>query len=320
MMKRQIGVVLLAASAFLAGCSSQDSTRNAPAQPLAGAPEAAGQKSVVPLSEDPKERTRRLLYLERALERWWEADRRQQYARRDSMAGLIRTYAADNFEAMVGDLRHGTPRQRIVMSGTLGFSGNPDAVGPLTEALKDQYYEVVLHSLASFYHLAGTRTPQGGRVEIPIDPKLIIAYLSHPRAEVRSTAAVALSRILGPESPDEYLVPLIAAAADSDKPTRANAIGAIGAMRRRSALPHLVNALQDEVQLVRIRAALGLGRLGDIDAVFYLVELMEREDEKEDVRKACARSLAVILKQPLTFDSATWRSRAAEAGVPGMLK
>jgi HEAT repeat protein len=313
-MRRIIGAVILVSIALSAGCGSREQQPKEPGAAVEEGSPGAGMKTATP-QEDPKESTRRLLYLERALERWVESDIAQEYARRDSMASLIRTYAAENFEAMVADLRTGSPRRRIVMAGTLGFAGTQEAVVPLSEALRDQYYEVVLHALASFYHLAKTRDPNGNKVEIEIDAKPIIAYLSHPRAEVRGNAALALSRVLGPDSSPEFLVPLIAAAEDPDAATRVHAIGAISAMKRSEGLPHLLNGLSDKVQLVRVRAALGLGLLGDKNAVMPLIAVLERDSEELDVRKAAARSLGVIMGQSPTLDAKEWRRRAVEAGL-----
>ena len=236
------------------------------------------------------------------------------------MASLMRTYAVEHFDAMVKDLRHGSPRRRIVMAGTLGFCGVQKVVEPLGEALRDQYYEVVLHALASFYHLAKTRDANGNKVEIVIDPRPIIAFLSHPRAEVRGNAALALTRVLGPDSPPEFLVSLIAASEDPDSATRVHAIGAIGAMKRVEGYPHLVAALDDTVQLVRVRAAINLGRLGNRNACTALIAVLERDKETDDVRKAASRALLALLGGGSSLEAKDWRERAAAAGVAGFTK
>ena len=61
-----------------------------------------------------------------------------------------------------------------------------------------------------------------------------------------------------------------------------------------------------------------MGRLEDKHAVPALIGVLERPKEAEDVKKAAARALGVILGQPLTLEAKVWRSRAADAGVPGM--
>jgi len=266
---------------------------------------------------DSRERTRRLLYLERAYETYGAADREQQYARRDSMAALIQTYAQDHLQEMIDDLRNGSPRQRAVMAGTLGFSARQEAVQPLIEALRDQYFEVVARSLFSLYRLARARTPNGDPVPIAIDPRPILPFLDHPRREVRSNAALALSAILNEKSEREFLVPLIAASKDEDPATRVHAMAAIGAMRQREGIPYLLRGLDDSVPLVRVRAALALARVGDLDAVPNLIAVLERKDEEEDVKKAAARALSVLLQQRMTLDPEEWRAHAATAGLPG---
>src|SRR5690606_31074180 len=116
--------------------------------------------------------------------------------RKESMEDLLRTYTREHFDAIVSDLRHGSVRYRRVMAGALGFSGAAAAVPPLIEALKDPYFEVVLHSLLSLYHLAGVPAPADSEAPaIVIDPEAIVPYLQHPNTSVRSNAALVLSRV-----------------------------------------------------------------------------------------------------------------------------
>lgn len=271
----------------------------------------------LPIPADSRERNQRLVRLENACDQWHAAYYQQEYARMESLETLIRTYTRDHFEDIVSDLRHGSPRHKKTMAMALGFSGRRDAIPPLSEALKDQHYEVVLHTLLSIYQLNDPKLASAKDAEvINVDPELILPYLQHPRPEVRSNAALALSRIVGPSTSKSVLLALIGTAEDLDPATRNHAIAALGASRDPEVFPHLVKALSDNVQLVRIRAALGLGRLGNPNAAPYLVEVLERPDEKPDVKKATVRALAVLLNDPngTSLDPKYWNQKLKPAG------
>ena len=317
-MTRIMTICTLASCLLVLGCKSR-STEGEPPESGTGM-EMTETTATTPMSgttsltaevEDPRESTKRLRYLENGIEQWNDADYRQEYARRDSMTSLLRTYTRDHFDDVLRDLGSGSPRRRAVMAGALGFSGRQEAVQPLIGALEDQYYEVVLHSLASLYHLGRSRDANGKKLKIKIDPAPIVPFLSHPRSDVRSNAALALSRALTPESPLEYLVPLASALEDQDDATRVHAVAAIGAMRHREGMPYLIAALEDPVQLVRVRAALGLGRVEQITAVPSLIGVLERKGEANDVKKAASRALAAILKKKPSLEPGYWREAAA---------
>ena len=71
--------------------------------------------------------------------------------------------------------------------------------------------------------------------------------------------------------------------------------------------------------LVCIRAAIGLARVGDQQSVPYLIELLEREEETDEVKRFVARSLGILLNVTgaagLSIDPEPWRKRAKDAGI-----
>jgi len=308
--------LLVVTAIVLAGCSSREPGESGGGTARA---ETRPAEPELPPAEDPNESTKRLLTLERAVEQWYVAYQSQEYDRCDQLELLLNDYTSDHFDEIVSDLRFGSPRRRAVMAAALGFSARQEAVPPLLEALRDQTYEVVLHALLSLYNLAGTESDLTGRTEVDVDiePAELTPYLRHPRPEVRSNTALALSRVLDEESRREHMLPLVAAAEDEDATTRVHAMAALGATRRREALPHLIRGLDDGTELVRIRAALALARIGDPDAVPHLIEILERPDEKIDVRRAAARALHSMLGGEPTLDPSDWKDRARSAGVTG---
>jgi HEAT repeat protein len=262
--------------------------------------------------------------LEWAQDQWYAAMQRQEYAKQASLESLLRTYVGDHYDAIVSDLEHGSPRHRRTMAMALGFSGRQDAVLVLAESLKDQYYEVVLHSLLGLYQLAkndplAAKTTQGPRTPIIVDPEIVVPYLRHPRPEVRSNAALVLSKTLGNNPQKSLLLVVVAATEDVDPATRAHAVAALGATADREVFPYLVKALHDSVQLVRIRAALALGRLNDPEAVSYLIGVLDDRNEHEDVRRAASKSLGEIMgtTQIDSLDPGVWREAAKKMQIEG---
>lgn len=293
--------VLVSACADSAATPAPVPAETAPARP----PEPA-----LPVAEETSERTRRLQQLEQACDQWYVAQLNQEYARMDSLEELLHDYTTRHFDAILSDLRHGSPRHQKMMAAALGFSGKQEAVPPLLEALQHPQHDVVLHALLSLYHLAAPRKDLGkeGQPGITIDPEALTPYLSHPSEAIRSNAALALSRVVGPECPKPVLLALINTAADTDAATRVHAVAALAATRDREAMPHLVKALEDSVQLVRLRAALGLGRIGDPVVAPYLVDVLRRKDELPDVKNAAARALGLVLdkREAVNLDPAYW--------------
>lgn len=321
MIQKISAIVILGLVGVLAGCASSENesesgTTTTEAETAATGPSLgnAGTSSVAakpgPTAEEIDNRTKRLQYLENALESWNAAAVSQEYARRDSLANVLKTYTSQNWPVLLEDMREGSPRFRQTMAAALGFSGRPEVVPALVDGLKDPYFEVVLHSLLGLSTLAQNK--------VSIGPDPILPYLDHEKAEIRSNAALVLSRILTPESPREYLLPLISAAEDKDDATRVHAIAAMGAMNSEDSVPHLVKALRDPIELVRIRAAIALGRTNSRPAVPYLIDLLSNEDEKESVKKAGVRALIGILgvrPEKAILEAKTWRAIAESEGI-----
>jgi hypothetical protein len=275
----------------------------------------------VPLarSETPEARNERLMRLEWAEDQWWAATQKQEYEQQAKLEDLLRSYVADHFDAIASDLVHGSPRHRRTMAMALGFSERQEAVPILTAALKDQYFEVVLHSLLALYQLTKSdptvakamRTP---KPQIIVDPESVVPYLRHPNEKVRSNAALVLSKTLGRNPDKSLLLVVVAATEDVDAATRAHAVAALGSTGDREVFPYLVKALRDQVQLVRIRAALAIGRLNDPDGVPYLIGILEDKTEKVDVQRAAAKALGEIMgtTEIDSLEPGVWRSAAAK--------
>ena len=278
---------------FLGACSTaSDTDKPRPAGPEGARPTTRSTEAMASNADhvDPAEveaARRRLIYCERALDNLHEAEVHQEYERAESIKNVLRTKVRTDKDKLIADLEYGpSVRYRQTMAAALGFAGDPSVLPALYQALNDESYEVVLHALLSLARLA--------EASVPVDSATVIPYLDHPRPEIRSNAALVLSRSLNPQSPREYLLPLISAAQDSFAATRVHAVAAMTALRDPESVPHLAKALGDETALVRFRAALGLAILKSPSAVPELVAGLEREDEEADVLKMIGLALKAI--------------------------
>ncbi len=304
---------LLLAALLLTACS----TTSAGPAPEVVAPEVSAPAADMPSAEDPRDRRQRLLRLEHACDQWYAAWMQQEFSRMASLEMLLREATSKDFGAVVMDLRSGSPRHKRVMAAALGFSARAEAVPALMGALEEQYYEIVLHSLLSLYHLCDPRGGEAAKAAIAqIDPERIVSYLAHPRPEVRSNAALVLSRLVGPTTGKPVLLALMALSEDTEPRVRVHAVAALAATRAPEIYPQLVKALTDSFELVRIRAALGLARLNNAEAAPYLIDLLTKSGEAAMVKQAVARALSVLLRAPGDFsqDAEHWRAllRAAK--------
>lgn len=297
------------------------------------APEFAGPAPEDPpeiYSEDPTERARRTALLEAAGDRWAEANLQQRYATRESMEAAMRTFSRDYFDQIVSDLRNGPMRNQRIAAWALGFSGSADAVDPLLASLDSPFPDVTLHALLSLHHLlrpmrGGSPTqmtssqdmPGGANFEadeVTVDIQRIVPLLQHADPRIRSNAGLVLLHAIEPgktEVSDEVFLALVSAKNDPDAATRVHVVGAMGRTMQRAAIPHLVRSLlDDQVPLVRIRAAFALGRVGDPAVAPSLIEALRRPGQDEQVKKYVAAILSKLL------DERGLRSTRAEDWVP----
>jgi HEAT repeats len=315
----------------LSGCCCDDPCAPKPPPPRPNldvpdpAPNAQWNAVPTPLArgEAPEARNERLMRLEWAEDQWWAATQKQEYEQQAKLEDLLRSYVAEHFDAIASDLVHGSPRHRRTMAMALGFSERQDAVPILTESLKDQYFEVVLHSLLALYQLTKLDPSAAGAMhnkpQIFVDPEIVVPYLRHPNEKVRSNAALVLSKTLGPNPSKSLLLVVVASTEDVDAATRAHAVAALGSTNDREVFPYLVKALRDQVQLVRIRAALAIGRLNEPDGVPYLIGVLEDKTEKVDVQRAAAKALGEIMgtTEIDSLEPSVWRAAAAKMKIEG---
>jgi len=122
-----------------------------------------------------------------------------------------------------------------------------------------------------------------GEVGDPAAMEPLIAALRDPKQDVRDAASVAIGNLGG----DPRAVGVVAETLkNGNSIARGEAAAALGKIRHKTGVEHLLAALTDQDYYVRQSAALSLGQIGDPKAVAALAHTLK--DEDKDVRQAAA--------------------------------
>jgi HEAT repeat protein len=238
-----------------------------------------------------------------------------------ALAALAMPATADKVDDLIWDLLYGaTGETRANAAVSLGRVGDPRAVEPLCEALKDEYVVVRIKAVEALVKIGDPRAVYPLLKAIPEMNKEgkemifgAIASIGEPAVNplivalkdedfgVRMDAGIALGMIGEPA-----VEPLIGVLRGEDSEgsedgyqvqepefirwTAAYTLGKIGDPR---AVDSLIEALKDEDSGVRRTAARSLGEIGDVRAVDALTYIAQN-DEDEYFRKAAAEALAAI--------------------------
>lgn len=293
---RALSLLMVGFALLAGGCASNEEVTEEETPVDAAAIEVETTRAVGSLpSEDSRARTERRLQLERSIDQWWIAFQKQEYGKSDGIASALEVFVNKNFDAILSDLKAGSPRFRKVAAAGLGFSGKPEAVDPLMGALQDPFADVILASLLALRQLSLTGNA------VPAAP--VVPYLGHSDGDIRSNAAMVLSHVATPGD-GELFLPLTTAMEDASPSVRSHAAAALGVIGDSDALPFLIRALEDDKALVRIRSAYALGRINDRRAVPALIKTLD--DPDNDVSKAAHKSLKVVTGQDIPRLSKEW--------------
>lgn len=257
--------------------------------------EVGAQGGLDAAAETSRAKTERRLQLERSVDQWWLARVRQEYGKSEGIASALETYVNDNFAEVVSDLSSASPRFRKVSAAALGFSGRQEAVDPLVTSLRDPFSDVIHGSLLSLWNLALAK------IEIPAGE--VTPYLSHSEEDIRSNAAMVLAQVTNAGQGALFL-PLTSAMEDDSASVRVHAAAALGRLGDPDAIPFLVKGLRDQKALVRIRSAYALGRISDRRALGPLIDHLD--DPDVDVSKAIHKSLTSITGQQIPRIKKEW--------------
>ena len=305
-------------SSILAFAACGSTPEPAPGAPDPAAETPAGPSEPANLLADPEMR-KLYLDLDQYTQRWMSV---QGQGNTEAAAALERTVIRPLVDKHLDELltRVGQPDNRprqITAARSLGFGSNVARIGPaLMQQVGMQDANLVTSVLVSLWLLESPDTPLGPLVD----------RLLSPDEDIRNNAAMALSAILrakrqgerGPPSDEVKRVAgkLVYLVSDEDEDpfVRAHAASALGAIGDPAATDILVNLLADRASVVRIRAAEGLGQLGQAQALPPLIqalEVAETPTEKTVVAASMERIARVVgypvSAEALGFDAANWR-------------
>ncbi|QDV06239.1 hypothetical protein Poly30_17460 [Planctomycetes bacterium Poly30] len=198
----------------------------------------------------------------------------QDLTRLDLLESTLRHDVSRHHQLLVDQLQTGPLINRQIAAAALGFSNNPDSLGPLLGALQDPNEDVVANALLGLSTLHSPRTQVGGIASLFAD--------STKPVNIRSNAGRTLRAI-----------PL----GNLDEVSRAQVIDA-------SRL-----ALGDEEASVRVHGSLILAELVDPEAIQRLSLLLT--DPSPLVARAASRSIARIGSVDSTLKGRAARALAA---------
>lgn len=171
-------------------------------------------------------------------------------------------------------------------------SGVSKAVGELGPALaQPEVLAALMQGLQDEDHRVRTRAAQAlGKLEaVDAIPALEQCLLKDSARRVRWRAAEAL-RVLDARTAQSAF---IAAMTDAYSSVRLECIRALASWKVSESIPHIAEALQDEIRRVRRAAAKALGDLGDYRALAPLRDVLW-QDPEESVRLAATRALGQL--------------------------
>jgi HEAT repeat protein/predicted MPP superfamily phosphohydrolase len=193
---------------------------------------------------------------------------------------------------------------------SLGVIGSEDALEPLIHLLSDPNW-----------HVVGGAGEALGRIGSPLaeEPLLECLFRDHPL--IRESAARALGR-LGSKKALDILIgqlrsanpvtrrnaawglrafdtedsvdPLSGALRDNEPSVRATAATALGDMDAGKSFPHLISLLDDPEPSVALAVLESLGKLGKVDAVNTLNELLSRTDSNSPLYVRILKTLSML--------------------------
>jgi HEAT repeat protein len=180
-------------------------------------------------------------------------------------------------------LRHEDKGQQAEAAEYLGYLGDPDAVGPLISALRDEDVHVRGCAAQALAFLEALN-PEDDRAAGPL-----LEALRDEDSTTRELAADALGWIQGPR--------VLSALHDlfqqeADPEVRLLAAGALGRKGDLRGFDLAVQGLQDSRWQVRVCAVYALGLMKDQRAVEPLIQALQ--DENEDVKSKAVQALGKL--------------------------
>lgn len=123
--------------------------------------------------------------------------------------------------------------------------------------------------------------------------------LSSESVDVRCAGVSAIAHIAQEQTEERAFQALIAMLTDPDAVVRITAVAALGQLKYKPAIPHLIMAIKDKDEGVRKAAVNALGRTGERTSLVHLEPLLK--DPSEVVQQMATLAIAQIEKYSETF-------------------
>jgi len=161
--------------------------------------------------------------------------------------------ASERRDDLLAELESPSRKNRSIAAVALGFSGDPEVVGPLYAALGDPEPNVANNALIGLGILADPATPMS---------RICFLLTSAEEGDTRINAAFALGAIVGSGGRDPEVEPAcLLALDDPEGGVRAQAAGVLGRLKSERAITTLGDLLYDESALVTRAAAASLAAI-----------------------------------------------------------
>ncbi|MHC5064548.1 MAG: HEAT repeat domain-containing protein [Planctomycetota bacterium] len=277
-----------------------------------------------------------LLDLDKSLDQYFSATMNSGFDRADrlseSLERFIREKVAENFDQLVvlADGRQGgqidpvaagvsrqlademqvavstVERNRQIAMAALGFSGRTEALDPLINGAASSDEKIACNAVLGLAILGDQRTP----------PEVIVRVMDNKKFSdmVRSSAAWSLysleakvidskpiqavwARVLSNPIDDESLDGVLI-----------SALRGAGLSRNKEFTPEVMRYTAHPTPLVRMSAAIALGRLKDTSSVEALLNLIETSEQNANVRLAARKALQALAGgNDRGYDVKAWR-------------
>ena len=216
-------------------------------------------------------------------------------------AGISKQLASNMDVATAGLVRN----QQIAMAA-LGFSDRPSALDPLLNGAAHPDSRIAGNAVLGLAILGDSRTPLAVIARV-------MENTSYPDL-VRISAAWSLFRLetsmAEPSTTAEIWKRVLAGPIDEQKldGVLTSALRGIGLTRDKSLSPEVVRYVSHPTPMVRMSAAISLGRLQDPSTVDALLTLIEPSEQNPNVRLAARKSLQALAGgNDRGYDIEAWR-------------
>lgn len=287
----QRSVPCLAIGLALAGCSS-NSAGLPEGRPLTPE-EIAYERSLLNTSVVARtdgERGQLIRQLDQALMNWHQSQAEVLGSRERELVQnyeeILQTKTYMNLDNLLTILAEGDDTQKAIAAGALGFVRLKEPVGEdAREAFLDRWpqrYKEVVHPLtaatasedAYIVENAAMALGQIGDKDTPLPP--LLALLERKEEEIRSNAALALARVLTPETGSVAIDALLVATNDPAAKVRLHAVSAIRATKHPAGIGSVARLLNDNYELIAMNAAETLGLIGNEQSCGYLIARLKK--------------------------------------------